>query len=411
MSKQIEIAVIGGGASGFMAAITAAESNPKAKVTIFESGKKVLSKVLVTGGGRCNLTNTFQNIVDMKQAYPRGYNLMKRLFNVFDYEDCYQWFEDHGVPLVAQSDGCVYPAAQDAQVVVDCLVNNARFLEVSILCNHCMEGLEPLDDGSIRVHFKDRNPRKFDRVIVTTGGKMDFDSLLYLAHLGHIISMPKPSLYTFNIDDQALHELSGTTIDPVVVSLGRGKYRSQGSMLITHWGVSGPAILRLSSYAADYLMDTMLMTLLSVCWTGTRKQQEVEAELLSMQLLNPHKQVGTLSPFNLPSRLWHYLLQKVGLDVTKPWAELGRKTMNRLLEVLVNDTLQITGKGVSKDEFVVAGGVCLKSVDSHTLASLPCPNLYFAGELLDVDGITGGFNLQAAWTTGVVAGLNAAQDD
>ena len=404
----MEIAIIGGGAAGFMAAITAQKTDPASKVTIFERAQKVLAKVEITGGGRCNLTNSFAAITDMKQAYPRGDKLMKRLMKTFSYEDTYKWFEKHGVPLVTQEDECVFPKAQDAHAVIDCLVRQARELEITVCCKHRLTDICQKENGSFELMFENASHRSFHRVIVTTGGSPHARGLDYLARLGHKIEQPVPSLFTFNITDRSFCNLMGTVADPVVTAIPGTKMRAEGALLVTHWGMSGPAVLKLSSYAARWLAEHDYKSSLAVSWTGRRTRQEVVEELLQLQTINPRKQLGTLHPLGLPSRLWLYILNKLGLNTTKPWGEIGRKTLNRLVETLVNDQYTIEGKGSFREEFVTCGGVSLQSVNVKTLESKVCPGLFFAGEVLDIDAITGGFNLQAAWTTGVVAGLSAA---
>ena len=251
----MEIAIIGGGAAGFMAAITARTTNPATKVTIFERSHKVLSKVEITGGGRCNLTNSFANITDMQQAYPRGAKLMKRLMKIFNHEDTIRWFESHGVPVVIQEDECVFPKAQDAHAVMDCLTNQAKKLGITICCRHRLTSLQPTEDGHIALTFADDSCRMFDRVVVTTGGAPQEKQLHYLSLLGHKIASPVPSLFTFTINDHAFCNLMGTVVDSVAVTIPGTKMRAEGPLLVTHWGMSGPAVLKLSSYAARWLAE------------------------------------------------------------------------------------------------------------------------------------------------------------
>lgn len=404
----MDIAIIGGGAAGFMAAIVARRTNPASKVTIFERAQKVLAKVEITGGGRCNVTNSFAAITDMKQAYPRGHKLMKRLMKTFSHEDTYRWFEQHGVPLVTQEDECVFPKAQDSHAIINCLVRQANELGVTICCRHRLVNIHRMEDGILKLEFENGSHRVFHRTIITTGGSPNGRGLQYLAQLGHDIEPPVPSLFTFNIKDRAFCDLMGTVVEPVVTTIPGTKLRAKGPLLVTHWGVSGPAVLKLSSYAARLLAENDYKAPLAISWTGELTRQEVEENLLKLQTANPRKQVATLHPFGLPSRLWLYILSKLDIDAVKPWAEIGRKTLNRMIETLANDQYTIAGKGAFREEFVTCGGVSLSSVNSKTLESKVCPNLFFAGEVLDIDAITGGFNLQAAWTTGVVAGQCAA---
>lgn len=404
----MDIAIIGGGAAGFMAAIVARRTNPASKVTIFERAQKVLAKVEITGGGRCNVTNSFAAITDMKQAYPRGHKLMKRLMKTFSHEDTYRWFEQHGVPLVTQEDECVFPKVQDSHAIINCLVRQANELGVTICCQHRLVNIHRMEDGRLKLEFENGSHRVFHRTIITTGGSPNGRGLQYLTQLGHDIEPPVPSLFTFNIKDRAFCDLMGTVVEPVVTTIPGTKLRAKGPLLVTHWGVSGPAVLKLSSYAARLLAENDYKAPLAISWTGELTRQEVEENLLKLQTANPRKQVATLHPFGLASRLWLYILSKLDIDAVKPWAEIGRKTLNRMIETLVNDQYIIAGKGAFRDEFVTCGGVSLSSVNSKTLESKVCPNLFFAGEVLDIDAITGGFNLQAAWTTGVVAGQCAA---
>ena len=404
----MDIAIIGGGAAGFMAAIVARRTNPASKVTIFERAQKVLAKVEITGGGRCNVTNSFAAITDMKQAYPRGHKLMKRLMKAFSHEDTYRWFEQYGVPLVTQEDECVFPKAQDSHAIINCLVRQANELGVTICCRHRLVNIHRMEDGRLKLEFENGSHRVFHRTIITTGGSPNGRGLQYLAQLGHNIEPPVPSLFTFNIKDRAFCDLMGMVVEPVVTTIPGTKLRAKGPLLVTHWGVSGPAVLKLSSYAARLLAENDYKAPLAISWTGELTRQEVEENLLKLQTANPRKQVATLHPFGLPSRLCLYILSKLDIDAVKPWAEIGRKTLNRMIETLVNDQYTIAGKGAFRDEFVTCGGVSLSSVNSKTLESKVCPNLFFAGEVLDIDAITGGFNLQAAWTTGVVAGQCAA---
>ena len=391
-----------------MAAIVARRTNPASKVTIFERAQKVLAKVEITGGGRCNVTNSFAAITDMKQAYPRGHKLMKRLMKTFSHEDTYRWFEQHGVPLVTQEDECVFPKAQDSHAIINCLVRQANELGVTICCRHRLVNIHRMEDGRLKLEFENGAHRVFHRTIITTGGSPNGRGLQYLAQLGHDIEPPVPSLFTFNIKDRAFCDLMGTVVEPVVTTIPGTKLRAKGPLLVTHWGVSGPAVLKLSSYAARLLAENDYKVPLAISWTGELTRQEVEENLLKLQTANPRKQVAPLHPFGLPSRLWLYILSKLGIDAVKPWAEIGRKMLNRMIETLVNDQYTIAGKGAFREEFVTCGGVSLSSVNSKTLESKVCPNLFFAGEVLDIDAITGGFNLQAAWTTGVVAGQCAA---
>ena len=402
------IAIIGGGAAGFFAAISAKTTQPNAAVTIFEKTGRVLAKVGVSGGGRCNLTNSFVDITDLKQAYPRGDKLLKRLFKRFDYNDAYQWFEAHGVRLVTQNDNCVFPQAQDSQVIIDCLTRTAQRLGVSVCLHHTLTSIAKQAQGKIEVHFKDKPLRTFDKVIVTTGGSPRATGLQYLADLGHKIETPVPSLFTFNISEKAFCNQMGTVVEPVQLSIQATKFRSDGALLVTHWGMSGPAALKLSSYAARHLAENNYQSAVAVNWLYETNTQLVEQNLVAIATENPKKQMANIRPYDLSTRLWEYLLDRAGIEKEKRGGELGKKALHKLVETLTNDVHQISGKGSFRDEFVTCGGVSLKSINPNTLESKVCEGLFFAGEVLDIDAITGGFNLQAAWTTGYVAGQEAS---
>ncbi|MBO1362652.1 NAD(P)/FAD-dependent oxidoreductase [Prevotella sp. A2931] len=409
MSTSSHIAVIGGGAAGFFAAITAKRTNPNATVIIYEKTGKVLAKVGVSGGGRCNLTNSFANIKDLKHVYPRGHKLMKRLFKQFDYKEVYQWFEDNGVELVTQADQCVFPKAQNSQAIIECLTNEAKKLGIKILLHHCLSGITPLEEGRLKVSFANQPAQQFDKVIITTGGSPLLKGLQHHAQTGHEIIEPAPSLFTLSVEDKAFTDLMGIVVDPVSLSIPSTKFKSEGALLITHWGMSGPATLKLSSYAARYLHEHKYKVNVAINWINETNAAIVEQQLTKMIQLNQKKQMAGVVPYQLTTRVWQYLLERAGLDSKKRWEELGRKGMNKLIETLTNDVHNIQGKGRFKDEFVTCGGISLQSITPRTLESKVCRHLYFAGEVLDIDGITGGFNLQAAWTTGYVAGKAAAE--
>ena len=351
---------------------------PQMQVTIFEKSKKVLAKVEVSGGGRCNCTNSFEAVSDLQQVYPRGHRLLKRLFKTFDYRDAYKWFERHGVRLVTQEDHCVFPMSQDSHTIINMFLTEARRHGIEIRTQSKIESLEDLKD--------------YDYKVITTGG-----GTASMAGVPTIEAVP--SLFTFSIEDEALRALMGTVVEDATVAIPGTKHRSNGPLLITHWGMSGPAILKLSSYAARDLHDHNYQMPLSVNWTS-RKEPEIQQELQEIIAQHPQKQIATIRPFNLPTRLWDYLVQKtLGERAQNRWQNLNQKELNRLTNALCNDQYKIAGRAAFKDEFVTCGGIDLQSVNPNTLESKTLPQLYFAGEVLDIDGVTGGFNFQAAWTT------------
>lgn len=409
MTTSLRIAIIGGGAAGYFAAIEAKRCAPDAEITIFEKNSTMLAKVAITGGGRCNLTNSFVQISDAKQAYPRGHKLMKRLLKHFSHTDVYDWFEREGVALVTQDDECVFPASQDSQTVISCLTGLAMRLGVRQQCGHSVMDIRRNADDTLHLCFANGREADFDRVAITTGGAPKGEGLQVFARLGHKIEQPVPSLFTFNVADADFLALMGAVVDPVVTSIPGTKFRAEGALLVTHWGMSGPAVLKLSSHAARFLSENNYHTQVAVNWTGITHSSATSEEVAAIVAANAQKQLASVRPFNLPSRLWLYILAKSGLQQQKRWGELGKKGISRLVETLTNDIHTISGKGRFRDEFVTCGGVSLSSVDMNTLESRVCPHLFFAGEVLDVDAITGGFNLQAAWTMGFVVGRNVVR--
>ena len=378
-------AIIGGGAAGFFLAVNLKEMMPAMEVAIFERSPRVLAKVEVSGGGRCNCTNSFLDVRDLQAVYPRGHRLLKRLFKTFDYQDACRWFEQHGVPLVTQDDQCVFPKAQDSHAIINCFLSLARRYHINIYTGQKIQSLQQLAD--------------YDFVAVTTGGSPEGEGLRWLAELGHEVVTPVPSLFTFSIADPKLHDLMGTVVDNVAARIPGLKYESVGPLLITHWGFSGPAILKLSSHAARLLAEADYQLPLIIDW-AQQSEDEVRSTLYEAAVREPHKQLTTFCPLPLPQRLWTYLVEK-SLDSRSHirWSELSKKEVNRLTNTLTNDNYLISGRSAFKDEFVTCGGISLSSVNPATLESRHVPHLYFAGEVLDIDGITGGFNFQAAWTT------------
>ena len=378
--KEMKTAIVGGGAAGFFLAVNLKEMCPDMDITIFEKSKKVLAKVEVSGGGRCNCTNSFEAVSDLQQVYPRGHRLLKRLFKTFDYRDAYAWFENHGVRLTTQDDHCVFPLSQDSHTIINMFLAEARRHGVEVRTSSKIESLEELKD--------------FDFKVITTGGMPSAFSLLTSS-----IIPPVPSLFTFSIADEALRALMGTVVEDATASIPGTKFRSTGPLLITHWGMSGPAILKLSSHAARELHDHHYQMPLAINWPSL-KEPDIQQELRDIMAQHPQKQIATIRPFGLPSRLWDYLVQKtLGERAQNRWQNLNQKELNRLTNALCNDQYQIAGRSAFKDEFVTCGGIDLASVNPNTLESKNLPSVYFAGEVLDIDGVTGGFNFQAAWTT------------
>lgn len=395
------IAIIGAGAAGCFAAINIKRRLPSAQVTIYEAGTRPLAKLAVTGGGRCNLTNSFAAVNSLETVYPRGHRLMKRLLHEFSHDDAFRWFEREGVSLVTQDDNCVFPRSQNAMEIVNLLLRRCRELGITIMTACRVTMLEHADPIYI-IRCKERQFTA-DTVVVATGGSPRPAGMEWLAALGLDIIAPVPSLFSLALDSRQLTPLSGTVVQEVTASLAGTKFRAGGPLLITHWGVSGPAVLKLSSLAARHLADHSYTGTLAINWLGNTTPTAAADMLRAMQAENPNKQLQNIYPNALNARLWAHLLAKAGLNAAARWSSMGSRQTNRLADTLTNDHYPIAGKNRHKDEFVTCGGIALSCLSPRTLECKTHPRLYFIGEATDVDAITGGFNLQAAWTMAYVA--------
>lgn len=395
------IAIIGAGAAGCFAAINIKRRLPSAQVTIYEAGTRPLAKLAVTGGGRCNLTNSFAAVNSLETVYPRGHRLMKRLFHEFSHDDAFRWFEREGVSLVTQDDNCVFPRSQNAMEIVNLLLRRCRELGITIMTACRVTMLEHAAPIYI-IRCKDRQFTA-DTVVVATGGSPRLSGMEWLAALGLDIIAPVPSLFSLALGESQLLPLSGTVVQDVTASLAGTKFRADGPLLITHWGVSGPAVLKLSSLAARHLADHSYTGTLAINWLGNATPTAAADMLRAMQAENPNKQLQNIYPNALNARLWAHLLAKAGLNAAARWSSMGSRQTNRLADTLTNDHYPIAGKNRHKDEFVTCGGIALSCLSPRTLECKTHPRLYFIGEATDVDAITGGFNLQAAWTMAYVA--------
>ncbi len=408
----MNIAIIGGGAAGYFAAINIMEMSPQSHVTIYEGASRSLAKVGVSGGGRCNITNSFEEIDELSKAYPRGHKLINRAFKIFDFKDAKEWFESRGVKLVTQEDQCLFPQSQDSQEIIDTFERLAQRHDIKVKHSYRVSSIKH-EAERYRISFSD--PKLFDvevdAVVVTTGGSPKLEGLSMLSHLDLKIVEPLPSLFSFNIPNDPITELMGAVVDKVTLSLQGSKLKSSGALLVTHWGVSGPAVLKLSSYAARILAEREYTSGFSVNWTYDHNSEDVLRELRRITEENSGKLVVNIRPFDLPSRLWKMLLTKANISHERRFVELGSKGINRLVDLLINDSYMIHGQSRFRDEFVTCGGVALSNIDIATMECKRYPNLYFAGEVLDVDAITGGFNLQAAWSTGYVVAHTIASKD
>lgn len=403
----MKIAVIGGGAAGFFAALSVKKHYPDATVTIFEKRGDLLAKVKISGGGRCNFTNACTNVEILAKAYPRGGNQMKRLLKEFGTQDTVRWFAERGVPSVVQEDNCVFPASQNSMSIVNCLLKSSMKAGVEIVTNAKIEAIEIMPEKNLKLIFL-KNPEKpaiFDKVIVTTGGSPKAAGISWLEKLGHRVISPVPSLFSFNIPSDEIRLCMGITHSNTILSVEGHKFTSSGTILITHWGMSGPAVLKLSSYAARALYQLDYNFVLKVNWTGIRDHQAISEYLKTFSCEHGGKQVSTTAPFEIKARVWNYLLKKNNISPKIKWEDVNEKKINQFTNALSHDAYKVNGKSSWKEEFVTCGGISLKDIDISSMRSKVVENLYFAGEVLDIDAITGGYNLQCAWTTGYICGL------
>jgi hypothetical protein len=398
------IVIVGGGAAGFFAAITCAEAAPDAEVTILEKGAQFLSKVKISGGGRCNVTHACFDPRELAARYPRGGRAMLALFKKFQASDTVAWFEARGVKLKTESDGRMFPASDSSQTIIDCLMNAAKATGVKLVLNCSVERVAKRPNGGFELALSDGENISCDCLLLATGGCRAAAAGLLAVSLGHKLEPPVPSLFTFHIETPWLSGLAGVSVETVVVSVPCAHLRERGALLATHWGLSGPVILRLSAWGARELHELGYKFPLHINWLPQLGAEKIAAEFQSRRNSQPAKLIVNTPLAPLPSRLWEQLVLAAGIPRDTRWAALSRAAQHQLVQQLIRTEFPVTGKSLNKDEFVTCGGVRLGEVDFKTMESRICPGLYFAGELLDIDGITGGFNFQAAWTTGWIAG-------
>ena len=399
----MKVAIIGGGAAGFFSAISVKEHHPNAQVVILEKSQKTLAKVKVSGGGRCNVTNACVNINQLAAAYPRGEMFLKKAFGTFNTQHAMEWFESRGVPLTTQEDQCVFPVSQNSQSIIDCLMNECRRLNIAIETGRGVNAIQAIDN-QIELTIGDSDKVLFDKVIVATGGSPKRSGLEWLEQLNHTIENPVPSLFTFNMPDEAIRELMGIVVENAKVNVQGTKLKSDGPLLITHWGMSGPAILKLSAFGARILSEKGYKFNIQVNWVNTQNAEHVQQEIRTIIQDHGHKKLTNYRPYLLPDRLWQFLLGKHDFPSDQTWENIGKKGINRMVEMFTNDIYKVSGKTTFKEEFVTCGGVSLDNIEVKSMQSKVYKNLYFTGEVMDIDGITGGYNFQAAWTTGFIAG-------
>ena len=403
MANELKIAVIGGGAAGFFAAISAKTHNPSASVEIIEKTSKLLSKVKVSGGGRCNVTHACFSPGQLSKNYPRGGKKLKKAFKEFQASDTVEWYESRGVKLKAEADGRMFPVSDNSQSIIDCLVGEAEKLGVEVRTSCAVEKLS--EGFNLRINGKDES---FNKVIVATGGSPKSSGFEWLRNIGVSIVEPVPSLFTFNMPGNSVKTLMGVVIPEAEVRIQGTKLSSIGPVLITHWGMSGPAILKLSAWGARELAEKGYEFKVQINWIGIKNEVEAQESFVEAMESVRKKKMANANPYSMPNKFWTYILQKAEVNPDSMWMELPKKSKNKILNLLLNDIYEVRGKTTFKEEFVTCGGVMLSEVDFNTMESSQVPGLHFAGEILNIDGVTGGFNFQAAWTTGYIAGKSVS---
>jgi predicted Rossmann fold flavoprotein len=409
-----QLIVIGGGAAGFFCAVNAARMNPALKVTIVEKTGKLLSKVKVSGGGRCNVTHACFEISEMSKKYPRGQNFVKKTFHQFFTTDTIEWFRERGVELKTEKDGRMFPVTNTSQTIIDCLLREADKYGVEIMMNTEVRGMRSEVGGQKSEHSKfhlelsDLRLLTSDFVCIASGGYPKLSMFDWLKETGHNIEEPVPSLFTFNMPGNPITKLRGISVEKAKVKVQGTKLEEEGPLLITHWGMSGPVILRLSAWGARELKVKNWEFTISINWIPEYKEISVKEKMQQLRFEMAAQKISNRNPFALPNRLWEFFLLQSGINTEMRWADLPAKEQNKLIKNLCSFEYNVKGKTTFKEEFVTAGGIKLNEVDANTMMSKKGSNLFFAGEILDVDGITGGFNFQHAWTSGWVAAKNIA---
>jgi predicted Rossmann fold flavoprotein len=400
----MRIVIIGGGAAGFFGAIAAADANPDARVTLLEAGREPLAKVRISGGGRCNVTHHCFDPAALVQYYPRGGKVLRGVFSRFQPKDTIDWFTDRGVNLKTEPDGRMFPTTNDSGTIVDCLMNEVDHVGVNLKTNAAVKSIRQEESG-FSIEMRNGEVILCDRILLATGSSAQGYQMARA--LGHRVIDPVPSLFTFNVTDGRLDGLAGVSVPEAKLKLQTSagtKLEQSGPLLVTHWGLSGPAVLKLSAWGARALQESHYHATLTVNWLPKAKPEGLREELVKVKTQLAKKSVGANCPVILPRRLWESLIAAAGIPSELRWSDVSKVMLNALLKELLQGEYEITGKGAFKEEFVTCGGVDLKEVDFKTMESRVCPGLYFAGEVLDIDGVTGGFNFQSAWSTGWIGG-------
>ena len=400
--KKSRLIVVGGGAAGFFCAINAARMSPTLEVVIVEKTSKLLSKVRVSGGGRCNVTHACFSIAEMIKKYPRGASFLKKAFHHFFTTDTINWFKDRGVELKTESDGRMFPSSNSSQTIVDCLMQEANRYGVEILMNKEVKSIKKITDG-FELLFSNDTSLAANFLCIASGGYPKSTQFEWLHQIGHTIEAPVPSLFTFNMPGNPINALMGISVERVQVKIMGSKLAEEGPLLITHWGMSGPAILKLSAWGARELAAKNWQFGMVVNWLPAYNEQTLKDKFQLIRFDIAAQKISNRNPFLLPQRLWEYLLQQSGVNENSRWADLPAKEQNKLIKNICAQEFSVNGKTTFKEEFVTSGGIALEEVEHASMESKIVPGLFFAGEVLNVDGVTGGFNFQNAWTTGWVA--------
>lgn len=406
--KEKRLIVVGGGAAGFFCAINAARLNQSLQVTILEKNNKLLSKVSISGGGRCNITHACFDLLEMSKKYPRGGNFIKKAFHHFFTTDTINWFEERGVKLKTETDGRMFPVSDSSQTVINSLLNEAQQYGVKILMKTEVKYL--VKNGDLfELELSGGDKLISDYVCIATGGFPKHSMFEWLIKLGHSIEEPVPSLFTFNIPNHSITKLMGVSVLNATVKIIGTKLIQSGPMLITHWGLSGPVILKLSAWGASELAIKKYDFGIMVNWLGDSNEQQLTEKFQSLRFKIATQKIFNKNPFGLPQRLWEFILDYSGVKTELNWADLPGKEQNKLIRNLCAFEFNIKGKTTFKEEFVTAGGIQLNEIDHNTMMSKLVLNLFFAGEIMNVDGVTGGFNFQHAWTSGYIAAKSIAK--
>jgi predicted Rossmann fold flavoprotein len=405
---QFDLIVIGGGAAGFFGAIQAASMKPGLKVLILERSSKLLSKVRVSGGGRCNVTHNCFIPQQLARHYPRGEKALKLLFTKYDAKDVVDWFQSKGVKLKTESDGRMFPVTDRSETIIACFLKEAERLNISIEMNSSVSSLAS-DGEMVAVSTVSGTTYKTRSVLVAIGGHAKADAYQSLVEAGHSLKRPIPSLFTFNDSSKTFTDLMGISVSDATVRITGTKFSEQGPVLITHWGLSGPCVIKLSAWAAEYLHGVKYEFTVLVNWIGTTGEEDLRNLFTTLKDEKGKSKIISNSMFNLPARLWQRLCALAEIEDAKTWNELSKRSMNKLIESLIRCQFAIKGKTTFKEEFVTCGGIDLREIDLVTMESKVVRNVFFAGEVLDIDGETGGFNFQAAWTTAYAAAKSIAE--